>query len=667
MARYNEGIPQSSRSAGRRLPGDIPEIYEFGPFRLEPAEHKFLRGDEVVTLTPKAFDTLYLLVRNSGHLLEKDELIRMLWPDSVVEEGNLTNNISLLRKALGEDPQYIETVPKKGYRFLGAVRALPKAERARPEDPADGAGESTNKMSAARHPPDLVVVPAPSRARRTGRFLAGVAITALVIVGVGGAFWWRSVRMEAPSQSRLPANVAPTNTVAFAPPPHSIAVLPFVNLNGDEEQEYFSDGLTEELLNSLAHIDGLQVAARTSSFSFREHPDIADVAHKLNVATVLEGSVRHSGHTVRISAQLINAVTGFHLWSKTYDRDLGDVLKLQTEIATAVASALEVTLLGDLGAKIELGGTRNPAAFDAYLRGSKVAWKDAEAAIAGYTEAIRLDPNYALAFAYRSLMWTGHAEETYGAFGKGEDDEKALADARQAITLAPELAEGHLALAYIYQDRILDFAQTKAELERAIALAPGNALVLGWYGRFAAMTGRTDVGIAAARRAVILDPLNRMSHYRLGQSLFLARRYAESVAAFNDVLALDPQDPDSPGVRGLAYYELGDFPNARASCEARPDDSTSQLCLAITYQKLARRADAEIAFAKLRAAGDRWAYECATIYAQWGNTPQALESLESAWRVRVPEIRFLKGDPLMDPLRKEPRYQAIERALKSPR
>jgi TolB-like protein len=159
---------------------------------------------------------------------------------------------------------------------------------------------------------------------------------------------------------------------AFTPPPHSIAVLPFVNLSGDKEQEYFSDALTEELLNSLAEINGLQVAARTSAFSFKgKDNDIGMVARKLNVGAVLEGSVRRSANTIRISAQLINAVTGFHLWSKTYDRDLGDVLKLQTEIATAVASALKVTLLGDVGAKVELGGTHNPAAFDAYLRGAK--------------------------------------------------------------------------------------------------------------------------------------------------------------------------------------------------------------------------------------------------------------------------------------------------------
>src|SRR6202042_3296777 len=159
---------------------------------------------------------------------------------------------------------------------------------------------------------------------------------------------------------------------AFAPPRHSIAVLPFVNMSGDEDQEYFSDGLTEELLNSLSEINELQVAARTSAFSFKgTNTDIGTIARKLNVGAVLEGSVRRSANTIRITAQLINAVTGFHLWSKTYDRDLGDVLKLQTEIATAVANALKVTLLGDVAAKIELGGTRNAAAFDAYLRAQK--------------------------------------------------------------------------------------------------------------------------------------------------------------------------------------------------------------------------------------------------------------------------------------------------------
>jgi TolB-like protein/DNA-binding winged helix-turn-helix (wHTH) protein len=659
---------------------------------LDPESGDLERAGVRTRLQEQPILLLRELIGHAGEVVTREHLIGILWPKGVVDfDTGLNTAVRKLRNALGdtaETPRYIETLPRRGYRFIGTLDADPEAPSAAsptvPVSSASGASVGPASWSGPAAPEDATSSPAttiaPTRHPRLPA-LALIAALALAALLTGVYALWRarsgasvtSVRVEAPPQSRLPADLAPSSAVTFNPPPHSIAVLPFVNLSGDKEQEYFSDGLTEELLNSLAHIDGLQVAARTSSFSFREHPDIADVAHKLNVATALEGSVRRSGPTVRISVQLINAVTGFHLWSQTYDRDLSDVLKLQTEIANAVANALKVTLIGDVAAKIELGGTRNPDAFDAYLRGSKALesddTKDDEIAIAAFSEAIRLDPNYALAFAYRSLAWNDHAASTNGAYAKGatigEDDERGLADARQAVALAPELAEGHLALHLFFQDRTLDFANAKAELERAVALAPGNANVLGMYGRFAVLTGHTDAGIAAARRAVILDPLNLRSHYRLGQSLDLAHRFAESVAAWNDVLVLDPHDPDGPGIRGLAYYGLGDFQNARASCEAGPDNDISQLCLAITYQKLARRADAEIALAKLRGAG-RWAYRCTAIYAQWGNTSQALESLESAWRLRDPELRWLKADPLMDPLRKEPRFQAIERALKFP-
>ena len=331
-----------------------------------------------------------------------------------------------------------------------------------------------------------------------------------------------------------------TPLATFAPPPHSIAVLPFVNMSGDKEQEYFSEGLTEELLNSLSRINELQVAARTSSFSFQgEHPDIATVAHKLNVGAVLEGSVRRSAHTVRVTTQLVNGVTGFHLWSQTYDRDLRDVLKLQTEIATAVASALKVTLLGGEVAKLEAGGTRNPAAFDAYLRATKIFfssndWKKREPALAGYTEAIRLDPNYALAYAARSLGFL--------ALGTDLDNPrpvervsyvKAQADARKAIALALDLAEGHLALASFYENT-LEFTRASEEYERALALAPGNARVLRVGGLFAVAMGRKDFGLTSIRRAIVLDPLNSYNHHYLGQALRYLRRYEESTAAYKD-------------------------------------------------------------------------------------------------------------------------------------
>ena len=536
--------------------------------------------------------------------------------------------------------------------FVDRVRRLLSGEPAQP----------TGTPSAASR------VPAAPSTRKHVRALwrpkaALLATLAVVVVALGYLVVNRLVL------SKRGAEVAPAT--AFSPPPHSLAVLPFVNLSGDKEQEYFSDGLTEELLNSLAQIYELQVAARTSSFSFKEHPDIATVAHKLNVGAVLEGSVRRSANTIRITVQLINAVTGFHLWSKTYDRDLGDVLKLQTEIATAVASGLKVTLLGDVAAKVELGGTRNPAAFDAYLRGAKASSsrrdsKDLPAAIAAYTEAIRLDPHYALAFAGRSIAFSDVAAEAETVAAIRESFDKAQADAHQALILAPDLAQAHLALAFVWENT-LDSMHANDEYERALALAPGNAEVLRLSGTFAASMGHFDAGLAAARRAVVLDPLARESHSVLGRALYAARRYEEAVAAFAELISLEPDYKPTYGERGLAYYVLGDLERARASCETKPDYWVSQQCLVVVYDKLGRHADAEAELAKLKAAlGDAAAYQYATIYAQWGNRAKALEWLETAWRLRDPGLIDVKTDPLMDPLRNEPRFQTIERELKFP-
>jgi TolB-like protein/Tfp pilus assembly protein PilF len=506
------------------------------------------------------------------------------------------------------------------------------------------------------------------RASRWSRHV--LTVTAVVVVlGAAGYLAIERPWISKPAASPSVADVA---TAPFNPPPHSIAVLPFVNMSGDKEQEYFSDGLTEELLNSLAQIQELQVAARTSAFSFKgKDTEIGTIARKLNVGAVLEGSIRRSGNTVRITTQLINAVTGFHLWSHTYDRDLGDVLKLETEIANAVASALKVRLLGDLAMKIDPGGTRNSAAFDAYLRGKKagrtaLTSKEQQDAISAYTEAIQLDPNYALAFAERSLELGNYANFNARGPALHEAYERSSSDARTALSLAPALADGHYAMAVALRNS-LEFGPANEELRRALELAPGSARMLVAYSRNASEMGQAAEAISAGRRAITLDPLNFRVYRGVGIALLNARQYPEAVTAFRTSISLEPGYVRNHALLGRVHYAMGNFEVARAECEVASADVVGQLCLAMTYEKLGRHADAEAMLHRIESSsGDESAYDYACVYAQWGDKAKALHWLETAARLRDSSLALLKVDTDLDPLRNEPRFQAIERELKFP-
>jgi len=519
--------------------------------------------------------------------------------------------------------------------------------------------------------------------RQTGRRLdrAIIAVLALaVIYFVLDKFWLSSISghgqrgAETAPKTIAAAPTAPAEPPAvFAPPAHSIAVLPFVNMSGDAQQDYFSDGLSEELLNSLSHITALQVAARTSSFSFKgKQVDIADIAHKLNVGAVLEGSVRKAGTRVRITVQLINAVTGFHLWSQTYDRDLSDILSLQTEIASAVTTALQATLLGDSAALIELGGTHNPLAFDAYLRGQRFVDtardKEARSAqVAAYSEAIRLDPRYAKAYVGQSLALIGFASNVANGTAIRETYKEARAAAEKALALAPELGEAHAAFAEVIDLGFTDYARAAVEYERALSLSPGNTLVLRESAMFLSRMGRTEAAFTYAQRAVVLDPLNVSSHRTLARVLHNARRDREAIEACDRALTLNPHAGGVPAIRGWAYLSLGQFEAARASCATPPLDGINNACLAIVYHKLNRQSDADAALAAVMAAyGDDASFQYAEIYAQWGNVPKALEWLETAYQVHDTGLVDLKVDPMLDPLRQEPRFKAIERKFKFP-
>jgi TolB-like protein len=553
----------------------------------------------------------------------------------------------------------------------GAVRAAPAAAAiaTAPGATAPGAAGTT-----------------PGSPPKRSAVVIGAAVAAAV---VAAALVWLLVDRIWPAKHDASASAGPAasiasasagaaatsanNAAAFAPPPHSIAVLPFVNMSGDPKQDYFSDGLSEELLNSLASVRDLRVAARTSSFFFKgKEVDLSDVAHKLNVGAVLEGSVRKDGDHVRITAQLIDAVSGYHLWSQTYDRDLKDILKLQTDVATAVTKALQATLLANAAATIELGGTQNPQAFDAYLRGKQlIATMVGKAtgldAIAAFTEAVRLDPNFAKAYANLALIENGFAEY----YGVGpeirEHFERARLAAERALVLAPELGEAHSALARVLTDGFFDFHGALAEHERALALSPNDSGVLMRAAWFFADIGRTDAAATMARRGISVDQLNSQAYRYFAVVLDSLHLYPEAIEAANRALSLNPKDVRQAAVRGLVQLHLDQDEAARQSCDMPPLDWESRMCLAIAYNRLHRRPDAEAQVAAMKSdLGDSSAYQYAEIYAQWGDLPKSLDWLETAYRLKDPGITNIKADEFLQPLRQEPRFLAVVRQLNLP-
>jgi TolB-like protein/Tfp pilus assembly protein PilF len=513
-----------------------------------------------------------------------------------------------------------------------------------------------------------------------GANFAVAVIGAVVILALAHFVFdkfWISKHIAAPSASSGTAPSVDTTAPTFTPPPHSIAVLPFVNMSGDKEQEYFSDGISEELLDSLSRLNDLQVAARTSSFSFKgKDVDISTIAHKLNVAAVLEGSVRRSGNTIRITVQLINAVTGFHIWSQSYDRKLTDILKLQTEVATSVAQQLEVKLVGDEGTKIELGGTKNADAYDAYLRGlhryeeARNREADYREALAAFDQAIALDPNYALAYTRRAAA----LDYIYRFPDDPNVRPAVLAQAHEAaeraLALAPQLGEAHMVLAYTYYRGAPDLAAAAREYERAIALAPGSAWVQRSFGFFAAKLGHFELALAAARRAVSLDPQKALTRQVLAEVLIDARRYGEALTVLEDAKVLSPGSHALESLMQGALVASGQIEKARMTCESPStplDDDDRHSCLALVYHALGRQIDAEREMKEFQAVvGANGAYDVAGIYAQWGEKVAALQWLARAERLHNFALLSLRVDWALDPIRSEPQFKAIESRLHFP-
>ena len=440
----------------------------------------------------------------------------------------------------------------------------------------------------------------------------------------------------------------------------SVAVLPFRNLSGDVSETYFSDGLTDEVRAALARIAQLRVLAGDSTAkASEEDADPKSIASELGVAFILGGSIQRAGEMVRIFAELTDGRTGFSKWSASQDYKLTDIFAVESQIAGMVAQAMSVQIATVAPAP---GGTRNVQACEAYLRGRalfNLAKDEASdrAALTDYDQALALDPNFALAHAARSRSLMSFAGEYAKANELKPLYDQAIAAGRRAVEIAPTLAEGQLALGYAMFSGQLDVAGSRPYFDRAYALGGGNADIALLYALYCSKAGRAAEAMAAVQRAVLLDPLNARAFRAKGAVAYAARRYADALPPLARGLQLNPKMTYAHTLRGFAFLALKRAADAEREFAAEPQTQFRLCGLAIAYAKLGRSQEAQKAFADLVSqVGDSAVYQQAEVLAQWGRTDEALRHLERAREVGDSGLIYVLTDPLLDPIRSDPRF-----------
>jgi len=442
----------------------------------------------------------------------------------------------------------------------------------------------------------------------------------------------------------------------------SIAVLPLLNESGDPKDEYFSDGLSEELIAALAQIKDLKVIGRSSSFRFKDRKEeTKTIGEKLGVATLLEGTVRKQGERVRIVAELINAADGIELWTRTFDRELKDIFAVQQEIAAAVASSLKVTLLGADSSSAQTAATKSVEAHNAYLQGhfyfQRRNLDDYRKAVAYFDQAIQVDPNYALAYAERSEAWTQIGDLS----GQGKTAwPKAREDAEKAVAITPALAEAHAALGWVRFFTEWKFAEGLSELKRAKELSPANPTANDLLARVIVYLGKLDEAEKQARQAVELDPLAYPTQNNLARVLFAEGKLDEADAIARKAAELQPTAASSRRFQVLVAVQRGDGETALREAQLEPDEGYRRFELALAQHVRGDRGAADAALADLIAYGrDQLAYQIAQVYAVRGEKEKAFEWLQISFDTHDTGTLGLLIDPLIRDLRPDPRYKSL--------
>jgi TolB-like protein/DNA-binding winged helix-turn-helix (wHTH) protein/Tfp pilus assembly protein PilF len=631
-----------AKLVGVDMPTSAPSthVLRFDDFELNVRAGELRKRGSKLRLQGQPLRVLAALLTHAGDVVTRGDLRSEIWPaDTFVDfDHSLHNAVARIREALGDSaemPRYIETLPRRGYRFIAPVDGIP--------------------AQSPYHSPQSEA-PLDQKLRKAGAFLAAAIIALLV---AGSAF--------------LVTRLA-TRPTSAAPRTHSIAVLPLDNLSGDPSEEFFADGMTDQLITDLAKVESLRVISRTSVMRYKgTKKPLPEIARELNVDAIVEGSVIRSGERVRVTAQLLQASTDQHLWAETYDRDRGDVLKLQGEVADAIAQQVRAQLTPQQKAQLRRADVVNPAAYDAYLKGrlyftTGFTRPDSlKKAQLEFEESIQKDPNFALAYAgladtYVYLAFTGALQKD-SAYRSAK---RALA---KALQLDDTIGEAHETLGVLSWRFDWDWDAAEREFNRAIALAPSYSCAHEDRAIFLAFVGR---------RAEALAEIGKINQMDYGFSAAMAesvtyyelRDYPGLVEASKRGLLLDPEDAFLRYLLGVGYEATGKLPEAISEYQKAMkmwDGPSAAVALAHAYSAAGRKADANKILRDLQRKSKETfvpSYTMATIYAGLGENDKAFEFLEKACSEESLDISvFLKSDVLLDDLRPDPRFQIMLRRI----
>ena len=628
--------------------------YDFGRFRLKTAERVLLREGEPVPLTPKVFDILITLVENRGQIVGKDALMKRVWPTTFVEEGNLTQNVSLLRKALGESAggaQFIETVPRRGYRFVAQIvetsddNSLAFQVDEEPKGVSqNGDAASYSQVSQAGENGDSSVTNGSIPQRRgIKKSLLGFVVTGVVIVIAIGGLIYFSGRSKA-------GDLGPEAI-------QSIAVLPFVDEAGDADVEYINDKIAESLINSLSRLPQLRVVPRSLVAGYKGQTiDPRQIGKDLNVRAVVTGKMRRHGDIISIQADLIDLENVAQLWGQRYDHKLADVMLVQEDISRDIFENLRL--------KLNVEEKKQLEAYRLYLKGrnswNKRTADELQQGIDFFNQAIAIDPNYAAAYAgladcYNMLV-------VYGRLQPKEGFPKAKEAAMKALEIDENQAEAHSSLAFIKFRWDWDRAGTEREFQTAIKMKPGYAPAHQWYSSYLVAVERFDEAIAEAKRTEELEPLSFVASSHLGWIYYLSGKNDEAVEQCKKIVDLDPSSFPARRYLGLAYEGKGKYNEAIQEFQTGVKISGSPLMLALlghAYAASGKRTEAKQVLNELeQLQSQRYVspYTVAAIYAGLNDEEQAFNWLEKAVAERDIWLMNLKVDPVFAKLRSNRKF-----------